>query len=526
MESQSLPSNHAPDLNTVAVNIPDELDFFNDPEIQQIAEEAFSAIAYLTPINHPASKVFSRTIGYLQEHKQEPAFRRICVQCSQPEEAWPGRRYGPPGHYVLSRHVDKLPQRPPDGWIVGTSSAPMDTALDLRFDFPLIVPNETLQQLSGRVLHFRFAQSGILMLQNLTKDHTVNMISDNGTWLQLSPGQQHGICQDVTMIQVLDMVFRFEYQLWMKQDELEWQIMQRNQFLHDHCGFKMPISPVWPFSSIPPYKRHGDLVVCNKLGAGGYGIVSQGVDIVTGEYIAVKSFLPDRTTKESVLNEAKIGMMATADEGLLPTLKALCQHGKHPQACLKSGPDEYFLSFPMASFDFANTQFSRLDDRTKLKLFFDTLKGLRSMHARNIMHRDVSMRNMMVLSVEPMKGVMCDFGRSTEKLWDSDPILGPRGTVAPEVSGVHDYNNKIDAWSWAYAVACLIGYDMSGSNQRMTRARHEDVLQQIYLIGLLEPVFEDLVELLQRMLEWDQHHRTSITEACRHRCWLGFEQEG
>ena len=508
MESNTSACSNPQSPNAGPLQITDEQwDLITDPTMQGVVDETFGAIAVLIPVNHPATVIVSDTVAYLQDHKEEPAYKHVCDQTwGLPCLAYSSQS----GYYILSRRGEKLPRNPADGWIVGGSSR--DGPLDDKLDFPLLG-----SRLPGRIFSFRFAQFGITMLHNLGPDPIT--LEDNGSWICLSPGKQHGMCQDVTTIQAYGLELRFQYTIWMKHIEPNYQIALRNRVLLRNCGFNMPPPPIWPFSSVPPYRRIGDLVICEALGSGGHGIVSRGVDIVTGEYIAIKDFKPSTgMTKEMVLNEAKIGMSVKAEEGLLPTLKISCKHGVHPRDCRWPGLDEFFLSFPIACFDFAHRNFLRLDDRTKLKLFYDTLKGLRSLHSKKTMHRDVFKRNMMVLSTDPMQAVLCDFGRSVDAMYASSPLLGPWGTVAPEVCGYHDYDHKVDAWSWAYAVACLTGYDERGGRERITRTRHGSLLWQLQLVAKRNSVFADLVDLLLQMLKWDDEDRMSVTEACEHDC--------
>ena len=92
-----------------------------------------------------------------------------------------------------------------------------------------------------------------------------------------------------------------------------------------------------------------------------YGVVSQGVDIVTGDHIAVKSFIPGRMTEETVLNEAKIGMMAKAD---LEAIQQAAQAARSlaAEVIIYAGI-QYWCSDNFASFHRILSGFQRCQDR-------------------------------------------------------------------------------------------------------------------------------------------------------------------
>ncbi len=66
---------------------------------------------------------------------------------------------------------------------------------------------------------------------------------------------------------------------------------------------------------------------------------------------------------------------------------------------------------------------------------FDILKGLQHLHARNIIHRDLKLKNVLVQNKEhSTKYKLCDFGFSDFKdAVDNSPETGTPGYLAPEI---------------------------------------------------------------------------------------------
>lgn len=55
------------------------------------------------------------------------------------------------------------------------------------------------------------------------------------------------------------------------------------------------------------------------------------------------------------------------------------------------------------------------------------------------MHRDVTLKNMFVLSLKPARAVLGDFGKAVRAQTDQDISIGPAATRAPEVDGKTPY---------------------------------------------------------------------------------------
>jgi serine/threonine protein kinase len=208
----------------------------------------------------------------------------------------------------------------------------------------------------------------------------------------------------------------------------------------------------------------------------------------------------------------------------MPTLALWCEH-KQSGTCGKF-PERAYLCMPYAQADFGVDFWhqEKISLRTKMKLLQDTLRGIQKLHSLGIMHRDMTRKNMLILTIDPPHAVICDFGKATREIRSTFTKIGPICTCAPEVwdKDGHAYSNKIDLWSWAYAIAEVVGFHCDHRSQ-ISGSR----IFQIHntLRAHARRVSKDalLVELLKALLNPDYKQRPSASEALKHNCWKILE---
>ena len=217
-------------------------------------------------------------------------------------------------------------------------------------------------------------------------------------------------------------------------------------------------------------------------------------------------------------------------------LDALCEHGKS-DGC--SSVERYYISMPYARSDMAisfwqSRAVPRID---KLRWLKEPLEGLATLHSMGIIHRDIRLKNMLIMSVSPPRASICDYGKAVEAESASSTGIGPILTCAPEVWRVPNfgpYSNKIDTWAFGYAIADVLGYSVENNpgadgfradNPKITRNRLAAIVQM--LLGHSERYAEDaaLVDLALKLLKWDPKERWSAEQALGHECWAPILQE-
>lgn len=216
--------------------------------------------------------------------------------------------------------------------------------------------------------------------------------------------------------------------------------------------------------------------------------------------------------------------------GLLPTLDASCEHGPgHRLGCCDL--EKFYLVMPRAMTDlvpnFWNT--SSIPRTTKFHWLRELLEGIQNLHAMGIMHRDIRLRNMLIMSVEPPRASLCDYGNATRAESSKFTEISPRRHVAPEVWDVTagPYTAKIDMWAFGYAIAEILGYPSETLNDRISKDRYSMLLYELFNHTLKATEDEPLVELVMKLLIWEPERRWSADQALQHRCWsLIVPQEG
>ena len=168
--------------------------------------------------------------------------------------------------------------------------------------------------------------------------------------------------------------------------------------------------------------------------------------------------------------------------------------------------------------DFASQDWGAVDYGVKIRLFWKTLKGLQVLHHRGIMHRDITRRNLLVISLNPADAVLCDYGKATSTRQSADTCLGPVHTLAPEVWAKSFYTNSIDVWAWAYAMTEVLGYRYRG-NDRINVQRLAEIHQWLSDRATSAECEADLVGLVYSMLSWKPEERTTVDSALQHSCW-------
>lgn len=227
------------------------------------------------------------------------------------------------------------------------------------------------------------------------------------------------------------------------------------------------------------------------------------------------------STRQETIIEQRL-MREQDAEGLLQAHTVQCQHGvPHPCGAF---PERFYMTFPLALHDFSKHKWSQTSLPTILALLKGPLEGLRTLHEAGYMHRDVSTKNLLVMSLIPPRAVLCDYGKARHAPWHFDSRIGPIPTLAPEVDGRARYDNKIDIWGIGL-VCCGILFPsfqreflLRNNDGRPDRSWHMGImalLSEYEGNGLMESCFADLV---RQMLAWIPAHRPSAAEALQYPC--------
>ena len=184
------------------------------------------------------------------------------------------------------------------------------------------------------------------------------------------------------------------------------------------------------------------------------------------------------------------------------------------------------MCFPQAIHDFSKLDWFRYNLQLRLQLLREPLLGLYKMHEKGIMHRDITIGNMLILSYDPPQAVISDFGKAIHKPVSNDTCIGPIVSLAPEVWTAKEdkpYNNAIDVWAYGHAVArvlkCGGKYTQKDHSDGITKETHSYILKNLDSHAQQYEEEADLIDLIKLMLTWDSSQRITAQLALAHQCW-------
>ncbi|KAL8804026.1 MAG: hypothetical protein Q9182_002817 [Xanthomendoza sp. 2 TL-2023] len=425
------------------------------------------------------------------------------------------------GYYSLSL-IDTIDKPFSIGWRVGRGSSKLEHDPPRGVDILLIDPGKISHGIAA--VHARIQihpQTGVLMLHAVQEDRPIYYY-DTRVPIQINSGDSYVLHRQSNMFRLGNLCYTLVFP-GIPDEQYPGFLERRNKMMKYH-NLPLPhpdISPVWR----QEHTEKGPVILHSSLGSGAFGWVYPAVYRRGGGSAAVKEHKSKDTPEaDAIWREIQIGKQFNDQQGLLPIIEAWCEH--HTDYICTSLPQNVYTTSPLAISDFKRIPWRpRADIMRTLRLFSGPLWGLVNLHGEGYMHRDVQVGNLFIMSIEPVRGLLGDFGKAIKARTHNDPHLGPPGTLAPEIDerGRYDYDNKIDVWSLAFAIHRVVfphyyheSYDLMSSSGRVTRQWHQEALACIsdaVAIGQLPKGFK---HLMYGMLAWDPSKRVSAVEAWNH----------
>ena len=181
--------------------------------------------------------------------------------------------------------------------------------------------------------------------------------------------------------------------------------------------------------------------------------------------------------------------------------------------------------------DFSTFKWAEIDLPTRLGLLRGPLNGLEALHKAGYMHRDITLKNILVYSLKPPIAVLCDYGKAVRSPFATESRIGPIPTLAPEVDtkGHAHYSNKIDIWGIGYVCSRILfnaymiqNLDMGN---RPDKTWHEAIMAQLSEYAKFGRSQRSFAALVSKMLAWDPADRPTAAEALQHACMQDLENE-
>ena len=247
------------------------------------------------------------------------------------------------------------------------------------------------------------------------------------------------------------------------------------------------------------------------IGRGAFGKVNIGLNILTGRIVAIKSFnknnLSNEKAKKKILYETNImrGLYHPAVTKILETFET-----------------EKYMLIIMEYISGGNLQNfvkkrRKLCEKTAKILFRQLIQGIKYIHSRGVVHRDIKLENILLDLNNIVK--ICDFGvgkitQKGQKLYDQ---CGTPVYMAPEIIKGDGYEGfPVDIWSAGVAL-----YIMLSGNIPFNRDKTHDLQSAIINLPYkkIDDVSEDANDLLKNILEKDPAIRFTPDQILEHK-WM------
>lgn len=282
-----------------------------------------------------------------------------------------------------------------------------------------------------------------------------------------------------------------------------------------------------------------DYIVGKQLGSGHYAIVKEAKNRLTGDIVAVKIFHPNKTSKDSQEDEAKlqqeIDLLLSIDH---PNIVKFIN--RYVEPINQHSVSTYLIMEKVNSGELFERIINKLklrEDETKA-LFKQLLSGLFYLHQKNIIHRDIKPENIL-LDITPrqscqqqqtgpwdeneydIKVKIADFGlaKFIGELQFTNTLCGTPAYVAPEIlSNQINYTTKADLWlAGVLLYVCLCGFPPFSDELAPPNMR-EQILTAKY--AFYSPYWDDItdaaLDLISSLLVLSPEERYDVTTAADH----------
>ena len=310
------------------------------------------------------------------------------------------------------------------------------------------------------------------------------------------------------------------------------------------------------YKSYPPTKiyfyKYGRLI-----GQGAFGKVNIGLNVLSGRVVAIKSF-----------NKEKLKINSENMKKILHETN-LMQKLNHPNITkiLEMFEDDKFILIIMEYINGGNL-FSFVKKRRKLSekiakfLFRQIILGIKHIHSKNIVHRDIKLENILIDLNNRIK--ICDFGIGVILKSEDELLYDQCGTpmyMAPEIilsSKKKGYKGfPVDIWSSGIALYIMLSgtlpFNIKKNNKKNKNSKkklensdnsdnyknsdEDDDISLSYdnsydlqysIVNKnpkhIEKISDEVRDLLHKLLNKDPNKRLTIDEILNHP-WLKSEEE-
>ncbi|AGC02260.1 serine-threonine kinase [Acanthamoeba polyphaga moumouvirus] len=220
-----------------------------------------------------------------------------------------------------------------------------------------------------------------------------------------------------------------------------------------------------------------------KLGQGTYGRVDQ--CILNEHEVALKTSCIidlDGGIDRSMARE--IDILASSNHENIIKMHGFCYDQKRGYM---------YIALELMECPLSHKIIKPLSDEIKFSYIKQLIKGVQYLHQNNIMHRDLTIDNVLISKDGKLK--ICDFGLS-RNFYHSDimyqyntNVCCPTFRAIELLLGSQKYNSKIDIWS----TACIIGSILIGNKLFTNKTEPELIVEILNILGT--PTKKNLIKM-------------------------------
>lgn len=266
------------------------------------------------------------------------------------------------------------------------------------------------------------------------------------------------------------------------------------------------------------------------LGTGGFAVVRHATHKATGEELACKiiklpkpdePLTPDAVPREDIFKEIEI--VSRANNPHVVCMKEFFV-GKRKVYIIMD-----LMRGGMILDGLLNAKNQHYTEKDARQIFYQLLQGLSYLHARNVIHRDLKLENLLMVEKDDISHIkIVDFGLAKHTIGMAKTVCGTPQFVAPEVikHSSKEHGKPVDMWSAGVVLFMLLGgyppfYD------RSEQVLFQKIEQADFSFD--DPVWHQVAEsakdLICKCLVLDPASRITVEKALNHR-WFSEHLNG
>ncbi|KAI9885874.1 MAG: hypothetical protein M1823_002353 [Watsoniomyces obsoletus] len=480
------------------------------------------AFLVLAPDNPVARTNFEEVAAAIEADPSNPALRHagqymLRVHHGRPHVVRSGRAvsattsdseadvdeaYNWTGHYQLCLCRAHRPIRPRLGWQMGFGrSREPRGGVELR----LALEREEGTGMASKHARVYLNRNGIFLIRS---DHPRQPI----ILLQGNPViKQRVLDVPETTLTLGEFRYTLTFTDWSRSAQFRTSWEEYLASIHEDAVPNPAVSP----TPLPTDIRLQEWTISETVGKGSFGAVAVAVNRDDGSVMAAKRLEPRRQHQMGAIRDEVNILKALPDQIYLP---------KFIDVIYEKGSDDpsgwvYIFTAPLARCTLHGLT-KEMNETLALQCLAQILDGLAALHEAHIVHRDMKLGNVGVVSTGPLQLVLFDFSLAiiTEEPIPPRPgSVGTIGYLAPELES-RPYGSPVDVYATGMMAALMLLRLHHPPNPDGLRARNTNATADLVIQLENAPIDTSTIHLVGDLMHQDPQRRPSAASARQH--WL------